>query len=139
MSALSETSSDLPLTEVTYFILLSLSTGPLHGYAIMKDVRALSQERVILSTGTLYGALKRLLELGWIANSPDSANGLGGNGSASSNGSASGLGSASGRVRKAYRLTAPGRRVLSGEVERLEGLVAAAQLRRPGPAADQLS
>ena len=51
-------SANLPLTEATYFILLSLALGPRHGYLIMKDVRSLSRGRVTLSTGTLYGALK---------------------------------------------------------------------------------
>ena len=55
-----------PLTESTYFILLSLSPEPKHGYAIMKEVQELSEGRVVLSTGTLYGALKRLLDEGWI-------------------------------------------------------------------------
>jgi DNA-binding PadR family transcriptional regulator len=48
-------------------ILLSLYREPLHGYAILKEVQALSEKRVILSTGTLYGALKRLLDSNWIA------------------------------------------------------------------------
>ena len=56
--------TESPLTEPTYFILLSLSPKPKHGYAIMKDVKELSKSRVILSTGTLYGALKRLLDQG---------------------------------------------------------------------------
>ena len=56
----------IPLTETTYFILLSLASKPRHGYAIMQDVQELSEGRAILSTGTLYGALKRLLELDWI-------------------------------------------------------------------------
>jgi DNA-binding PadR family transcriptional regulator len=58
------TLTEIPLTESTYFILLSLSSKPKHGYAIMKDVWILSNDRIILSTGTLYGALKRLLEQG---------------------------------------------------------------------------
>jgi hypothetical protein len=58
--------TELPLTETTYFILLSLLPKPKHGYAIMKDVQVLSEERIVLSTGTLYGALKRLLDQGWI-------------------------------------------------------------------------
>ena len=103
--------SQLPLTEPTFFILLSLAPGPSHGYAIMKDVRHLSQERVVLSTGTLYSALKRLLEQGWIQRS--SINGE----------------KVDGRVRKAYSLTPFGRSMLQAEVQRLEGLVSAAQPR----------
>ena len=49
--------SHLPLREPTFFILLSLSPGPKHGYAILKEVEALSDGRVRLSTGTLYGAI----------------------------------------------------------------------------------
>jgi len=111
MDTSAETYSFLPLTEVTYFILISLAPGPSHGYAIMKDVRLLSQGRVALSTGTLYGALKRLLELEWISRNGDQTMG------------------ASGRVRKAYRLTPMGKQVLQAEVQRLDTLVAAAHLR----------
>jgi len=106
-----EIESNLPLTEATYFILLSLTPGPKHGYAIMKDVHEMSAERVKLSTGTLYGALKRLLEMGWIDRTQDPEP------------------DDSERVRKAYRLTNLGRRVLQAEVARLDSLVTAAQLR----------
>lgn len=99
-----------PLTEPTFFILLSLAPGPKHGYAIMKDTRVLSDDRVILSTGTLYGAIKRLLEQDWIRRVDDRSNGTE-------------------RDRKAYALTAQGRRALNGEIERLQGLVTTARLR----------
>jgi DNA-binding PadR family transcriptional regulator len=58
--------STSPLTEATFFILLSLSPSPKHGYAIMKEVKNLSDGRIVFSTGTLYGALRRLLDQGWI-------------------------------------------------------------------------
>ena len=58
--------SFLPLTEPTFFILLVLAPGPQHGYAIMKETAVLSDARVQLSTSTLYGAIKRLLDQGWI-------------------------------------------------------------------------
>lgn len=101
----------LPLTEATFFILLSLSPGRKHGYAILKDVQALSHNRVVLSTGTLYGSLKRLLEQGWIVRveEPGVPN--------------------NGRGRKAYALTDLGRRVLNAETERLQTLVRAARNR----------
>jgi DNA-binding PadR family transcriptional regulator len=101
--------ANLPLTEATFFILLSLSPGRKHGYAILKDVQALSHNRVSLSTGTLYGSLKRLLEQGWIIRVQDR--------SAPENG----------RERKAYALTHIGRRVLSAETDRLKTLVQVAQ------------
>lgn len=56
---------NLALTEAVYYILLSL-TKPMHGYGIMQNVEALSQGRVKLAAGTLYGAINTLLEKGWI-------------------------------------------------------------------------
>ena len=103
--------SSLPLTEVTYFILISLAPGPRHGYAIMKDVRQLSHGRITLSTGTLYGALKRLLDQGWILRTDDPGP------------------NDTERVRKAYRLTGVGKTILEAEIHRLNNLVAAAQRR----------
>jgi DNA-binding PadR family transcriptional regulator len=108
--------ANLPLTESTFLILLSLAPGPRHGYAIMKDVAALSGDRVQLSTGTLYGALKRLLAQDWIqraqADPPPESGARGAR-----------------RPRKAYVLTELGRRVLDAEVARLQTLVGAADLR----------
>ncbi len=103
--------ADLPLTEVTYFILLSLAPQTKHGYAIMKDVRLLSHDRVVLSTGTLYGALKRLLEQAWIERVDEPKM------------------DETGRPRKVYALTPVGRRMLGAEITRLKSLVGAAQLR----------
>lgn len=100
--------TEAPLTETTYFILLSLSPKPKHGYAIMKDVQILSEDRVILSTGTLYGALKRLLELGWIVRLDD----------ADPKGNT--------RDRKVYKLSQHGQRVLEEEISRLNKLLVAA-------------
>ena len=96
-----------PISEATFFILLSLWPQPRHGYAIMKDVEALSNGRVTVSTGTLYGAIKRLLEQAWIERFDETV--------------------VEGRVRKAYRLTDLGRDILSAETARLQSLVAAAQ------------
>jgi DNA-binding PadR family transcriptional regulator len=105
------TTNNIPLTETTYFILLSLSPKPKHGYAIMKDVEQLSEDRVVLSTGTLYGALKRLLDQGWIERSddPDPDD--------------------TARDRKVYTLTEHGRAVLKAEIARLQKILVAAELR----------
>lgn len=54
------------LTEVTFYILLSLFT-PRHGYAIMQFVEKKTGGRLSLGAGTLYGALNALEEKGWIA------------------------------------------------------------------------
>ena len=118
MSAQTRTPIQPPLSEATLFILLSLAPGPRHGYAIMKDVQMLSADRIVLSTGTLYGALKRLLAQDWIERVDDPEP------------------NHTDRERKAYALTQTGRRVLKTEVERLRKLVAAARrlqaTREPG-------
>src|SRR5512147_2522473 len=96
--------SYLPLTEPTFYILLSLAPGKKHGYAIMKDVKELSKARVNLSTSTLYTAVGRLLDQELIerlsAEEQDTAPGL---------------------PRKFYALTRLGRRVLAAETNRLQG------------------
>jgi DNA-binding PadR family transcriptional regulator len=112
MTKESEAQTCLPLTEATFLVLVSLVPGPQHGYAIMKDVRGLSEGRVVLSTGTLYGALKRLLERGWIRRASDGP----------------GV-EVAGRVRKAYALTSLGRRILDAETERLQALVTVSRAR----------
>lgn len=53
------------LTEAVYYILLSL-LNPLHGYGIMQNVENLSNGRVKLAAGTLYGAINTMLEKRWI-------------------------------------------------------------------------
>ncbi len=106
-----ETRDHLPLTEPTFFILLSLAPGPKHGYGILKDVQALSNGRIVFSAGTLYGALKRLLDQDWIK--PFERSGS----------------KETGRPRKLYALTELGRRILSAESARLQALVRAAEAR----------
>ena len=104
-----------PLSETTLYILVSLARGPLHGYAIAKEVQALSEKRLILSVSTLYTTLKRLLEDGWIERvgeepEPDEA----------------------GRPRKTYALTERGQRILSAEKTRLRSLLAMVQKQTAG-------
>ena len=101
---------NLPLSEAVFFILLSLLPGSKHGYAIMKDVETLSDARVSLSTGTLYGALKRLLDGGWVQRVEDAQDG-------------------SARERKVYALTQLGKGILEAETARMKNLVAITQKR----------
>jgi DNA-binding PadR family transcriptional regulator len=97
-----------PITEPVFLILLSLADRPRHGYALMKDVEAISGGRVRLSTGTLYGALRRLLEDGSIERfeTEDTS-----------------------REKQAYRLTGEGRREMRRELERLKQLTSVANAR----------
>jgi DNA-binding PadR family transcriptional regulator len=98
----------LPMTEPVLLILLSLADRPRHGYAILQDTETMSDGRVRLSTGTLYGALRRLLEEGWIARFPEEDNSRG---------------------KQAYRLTSLGQRNLQQEVNRLKHLTRVASVR----------
>jgi DNA-binding PadR family transcriptional regulator len=97
-----------PLTEPVLLILLSLAEHPRHGYSILKDVEDVSAGRVVLSTGTLYGALRRLLDEGWIERFEEDD---------------------TTRGRQAYRLSPLGRRTLQAEVSRLKQLARVASLR----------
>jgi DNA-binding PadR family transcriptional regulator len=99
---------NLPLTEPVLLILLSLAGQPRHGYSILKDVERMSDGRVLLSTGTLYGALRRLLDDDWIERFEEEE---------------------SSRGRQAYRLTPHGRRNLQLEVDRMKHLTRLAGLR----------
>lgn len=56
---------DTPLTESFFYILLALRQ-PRHGYGIIQDVEQLTEGRVVLGAGTLYGALKTMQTKGWI-------------------------------------------------------------------------
>jgi DNA-binding PadR family transcriptional regulator len=103
-----DTTETKPLTESVLLILLSLAIKPRHGYALMKDIEHLSGGRVRMSTGTLYGALRRLLEDEWIERFEQSD---------------------TSRDKQAYRLTAAGRRQLDLEVERMRQLTRAATVR----------
>ena len=107
MKTESKVNSFLPLSETTFFILLCLSPGPNHGYGIMKSVHEMSGGRITFSTGTLYGALKRLLDQNWIVRIGEGEE----------------KGDESNRSRKEYELTSFGRSILSAEVSRMKTLV----------------
>lgn len=83
------------LSEQMYYVLLSLHTGPMHGYRIMQHVSELTQGRVVIGAGTLYALLARFGEEGYIC----------------LNGTSEG--------RKYYDLTPAGRQALENEFDRL--------------------
>src|SRR6516162_7388246 len=58
--------SQAPLTAAMFNVLITLADGDKHGYAILKEVAEQSAGEVQLSTGTLYGIIKRLLSDGLI-------------------------------------------------------------------------
>jgi len=98
----------MEVSEPVLLILLSLAEQPRHGYAILQDTERISDGHVRLSTGTLYGALARLLDEKWIERIKEQDRSRG---------------------KQAYRLTAAGRRNLRMEVARLKHLTRVAGLR----------
>ncbi len=97
-----------PLSEPVLLVLMSLAEQPRHGYSILKDIESMSSGRVQLSTGTLYGALQRLLDQGWIERIQEED---------------------TPRDRRTYRLTSRGRRNLQMEIDRMRHLTKLAALR----------
>jgi len=116
----SSVSSSRPLRQPTFYILLSLAPGDKHGYAILQDVKEISQGKARLSTGTLYEALARLLDRGLIERIDESR---------SNEERPEASQNHPGRPRKSYRLTRKGWHVLEAETHRLRTLLAAAQRR----------
>jgi DNA-binding PadR family transcriptional regulator len=103
----------LPLTPAVFHILLALSDGERHGYAIMQEVSADTGGSLQLGPGTLYGCLKRMLSAGLVEESderPDPA--------------------LDDERRRYYRLTDLGARALRAEGERLASAVSAARAKR---------
>ena len=91
---------NIALTEAVFYILLSLEK-PLHGYGIMQNAEKLSNGRVKLAAGTLYGAINTLLEKGWITSVPGE----------------------SGDRKKQYVITESGKSAVLPELSRLRELV----------------
>src|SRR5215470_6031874 len=95
----------LPLTPAMFYVLVALADGDTHGYQILKDVEQLTSGAVRLSTGTLYGIIKRLLNDGLIRD----------------------FGRGNEERRRSYELTAFGRDVARAEAARLEQTLAIAR------------
>jgi DNA-binding PadR family transcriptional regulator len=102
-----------PLSTPVFHILLSLADDDLHGYAIIQDVAARTEGEVRLTASTLYAAMKRLLESGWIEERATRP-----------------AGAADDPRRRYYRLTKLGRDVARAEARRLEQLAAMARAKK---------
>jgi len=103
----------LPLTPTVFHILLALADRERHGYGIMQEVMMMTQNRVRMGPGTLYGSIKRMLKANLIEESderPDPA--------------------LDDERRRYYRLTDFGRQVLAAEAWRLSTLIDVAQAKR---------
>lgn len=98
--------NNIPLTEALYYILLSVRK-PNHGYGIIQEIESITNSRVILGPGTLYGAINSMLTKGWInLYSEDKTS----------------------RKKKEYLITASGKEVFQKEVDRLNELLRNAKL-----------
>jgi len=104
-----EIAAALPLREPTFLILTALAGAPAHGYGILRSVEDMSDGRVRLRAGTLYGALARLEGDGYVEFDHEESEG--------------------GPVRRYYRLTPPGRRLLAAEADRQAANVALVRAR----------
>jgi DNA-binding PadR family transcriptional regulator len=90
----------LPLTETTFYVMLAL-LEPAHGYVVMQKVEELSEQKVRIAAGTLYGALENLTKQKLIIEIPNKD-----------------------KRRRVYVITDNGRNLLGLEVQRLKHLVA---------------
>lgn len=100
--------SKLPLTPLSFEILLSLADGERHGYGIIKEIEARTGEPLRSSTGTLYLALQRLVKEGLVGE----------------------CGAEGSRRSRAYSLTELGRSVAAAEADRLAFLVGDARRKK---------
>ena len=108
-----EPESQGALSPAMFHVLLALAGEDLHGYAILKEVERQTGGSVRLSTGTLYGILKRMLADGLIAERRSRP-----------------TATEDDERRRYYRLTPEGREAAATEAERLDRLVAHARTRR---------
>jgi DNA-binding PadR family transcriptional regulator len=99
------------MNESTYFTLAALLDGPLHGYGIVKRASELSDGRLRIAAGTLYGVLDRLREQGLVAEEGQEI--------------------VDGRARRSYRLTGAGEEALAAEASRMQAAVRVVRSRRP--------
>jgi PadR family transcriptional regulator PadR len=97
--------SDLLQGTLDVLVLKTLANGAMHGWGISQRIQQLSEEVLSVNQGSLYPALHRLEEKGWIGAEWGS--------------------SENNRRARFYRLTRPGRRQLAEETENWERFVAA--------------
>ena len=114
MGRKSKPAADLAaLKPSTYYVLLALADGELHGYAIMRAVAEMTGGREAILPGTLYAALSRMTDDGLVDARDGPADDPSG-----------------GPKRRYYRATRLGRAAARAEAERLEGLLAIARAPR---------
>ena len=103
----------MALRPIEFHILLALADDERHGYAILQEVAALTEGELQPEPGTLYRALHRMLKDGWVVESGRRP-----------------AADVDDERRRYYRLTPLGRRVATGEADRLSRLVSVARAHR---------
>jgi len=103
----------MPLRPVEFHVLLALAPEERHGYAILQEVANLTDGELEIEPGTLYRALHRMLEDGWVAESARRP-----------------AADVDDERRRYYRLTPLGRRIATAEANRLSRLVSVARAHR---------
>ena len=94
----------LPLTETSFYILLSLMR-PCHGYGILKKIEEITNGRIVMGAGTLYGAIKNLVKIGLIVEVDSDSD-----------------------RRRNYQITESGKELVNKEIRRYEELIKNAYL-----------
>jgi DNA-binding PadR family transcriptional regulator len=112
-----QSTASLPLAPAVYLILLALTDGDAHGYRIRTEVIERSGGTVTLDPGSLYRLIARLVADGLVTEAPTRPRD-----------------DSDDERRRYYRITAPGRRLLDAETNRMASWVAAARAARRGRA-----
>lgn len=107
-----EVENMLPLSLPVFHMLLSLTEGERHGYALKREILQRTDKRVNLGSGALYGAINKMLEQGFIVESDERPDPH-----------------LDDERRRYYRITSLGRQAIQAEVARLRELVQLAQVR----------
>lgn len=102
----------LPLTATVFHVLVAVASGPRHGYAVAQEVEELTDGRIVMGPGTLYGSLRRMQDAGLLAETENPGE----------------EGQHAGR-RRYYEMTPLGSEALRAESERLSRALAVAQER----------
>jgi DNA-binding PadR family transcriptional regulator len=99
----------IPLTPAVFYVMLAVSSGPKHGYAIMQETETLSEGGFRMGPATLYSTIQRLVELDLVTETEGDP--------------------AEDSRRRYYELTRMGRQLVEAEVRRMNAVVRRANAR----------
>lgn len=99
----------IPLTPAVFYVMLALSSGPKHGYAVMRETTTLSEGGFHMGPATLYSTIQRLVDLDLVGEADADPT--------------------EDSRRRYYELTRLGRQLLEAEVRRMNAVVRRANAR----------